>query len=202
MRTAEWGVIVLLLTATPAFADCASDAKASLESRLTVLPLRETLDSERDGEHQRIVLELETLHRFHTLIEGLGDKAVPGIELLILDGKGWSKEQGRWQPFAAAAATAESTAEDEQSLADQLTDGAEVTCLGAVDQDGRSLTGFELKLDADPSSGAPYTTMHLYIDPKTGLPHSLDMSGQGEAGPAVTRQTFEYAKGLKLTAPQ
>ena len=63
---------------------------------------------------------------------------------------------------------------------------------------GQHLTGYELKLEGDPSSGAPYSTLHLYVDPKTGLPVSLDMSGQGETGLARAKQTFEYLKGFKL----
>ena len=83
-----------------------------------------------------------------------------------------------------------------------MTSQATATCLGTVVVRGQSLTGYELTQDADPSSGAPYTLLHLYVDPKTGLPQSLDMSGQGEVGPANTRETFEYVKGLKLPAPK
>jgi hypothetical protein len=201
MRTA---ILAAALVFWPglAMADCASDAKASLQARLSALPLREKMVSDRDGEHQTILLEMQTLQRFHTVIQSFGNAAAPSVELLILDGKGWSREHGRWKPFEAAAATAGSTAEDEQALADQLTEGATVTCLGPVTVDGGILTGFELKIDADPSSDAPYATMHLYVDPKTGLPQSLDMAGQGEAGPAITRQSFEYTKTLRLSPPK
>ena len=169
--------------------------------RLNALPLREVLESDRDGEHTRIVLELETLRRFHTVIAGAAGGLVPSIELLILDGQGWSKERGRWQPFAAAAVTAESTAEDEQALAEQLTDGASATCLGPFAKDGRQVIGYELHLEGDPSSGDPYTTMQLYVDPQTRLPLSIDLTGQGDAGPATTHQTFEYDKTINLTPP-
>ena len=188
---------VLVLAAGPALADCLGEAKAALDARLSALPLRETLESDRDGEHQKIVLELETLQRFHTLIQG----AASQVELLLLDGKGWSREHGRWLPFEAAAATAQATAEDERALAAQLTDGAAAACLGAVDAGGQQATGYELKLDGDPSSGTPYSTLNLYVDPKTRLPTSLDMAGPGETGPTTTKQTFEYLKGFTLAAP-
>jgi len=197
MQRAVGVAAFLLILAGPTEADCLGEAKAALDARLSYLPLREILEGDRDGEHQRIVLELETLQRFHTIIAG----AASQVELLILDGKGWSREHGRWVPFAAAAATSEATAEDERAMAAQLTDGAAATCLGVVDVGGQRLTGYELKLDGDQSSGTPYSTLHLYADPKTGLPASLDMTGQGETGPANTTQTFEYLKGFKLTAP-
>jgi len=202
LRTAVLALAVVAMPVEAALGDCAADAKTALDARLTALPLRETIDSLRDGEHERVLLEIETLKRIHSVIKSVGGSADAGVDLLILDGKGWSKEHGHWQPFAAAAATAESTVEDEQGLATQLTDGAAVTCLGPVTVDGRQFTGYDLKLDADPSSSAPYTSMQLYVDPTTGLPHNLDMKGQGEAGPAVTNERFEYPRNFKLTAPR
>jgi len=194
MRRAIVFAAALLAAAGHVHADCLGEAKAALEARLSALPIRETLESDRDGEHQKVVVELETLQRLHTVTQGSASQ----VEILVLDGKGWSREKGRWTPFAAAAATAEATADDERAMAAQLTDGAVATCLGAVDMGGQHLTGYELKLEGDPSSGAPYSTLHLYVDPKTGLPVSLDMSGQGETGLARAKQTFEYLKGFKL----
>jgi len=202
MRAGFLAAALIGLAVRAANADCASEARAALEARLTSLPLREVVDSDRDGEHTRVVLEFETLQRFHLIISGAPGSSAPAVELLILDGGGWSREEGHWKPFAAAAATATSTADDERALADQLTDGAAVTCLGLVDKGGRGLNGYELQQDADPSGSAPYTTMRLYVEPKSGMPQSLEMSGQGEAGPSVTRQTFEYIKTLKLVSPQ
>ena len=201
MRSGVLALATICLCAHAAKSNCASEAKTALQARLNSLPLRETLESDRDGEHTRIVLELETLQRFHTVISGAADSLIAGVELLILDGKGWSKEHGKWKPFAAAAATTESTAEDEEALADQLTDGATAICLGTLTKDGRSVVGYELHLDGDPSTGDPYTTMQLYVDPQSRLPVSIDMAGQGEAGPAVTHQAFEYDKAIKFTAP-
>ena len=179
--------------------DCLAEAKLALQARLSSLPLREILESDRDGEHSRIVLELETLARFHSLVSGGGG---PAIELMIIDGTGWSLEHGRWQPFAAAAATAESTAADEQALADQLTEGARADCLGTVEKNGRQVVGYELHLDGDQSSGDPYTTMQLYVDPRTRLPLNIDMTGLGDTGPTAGHETFEYDKSIKLAPPR
>lgn len=183
-------------------ADCLTEAKAALQSRLNALPIRETYESQRDGEHSLIVLELETLARFHLRIAGAANGSTPDIELLILDGKGWSRERGRWVPFAAAAATAESTVSDEEALADQLTDGASAVCLGMVERSGRQVAGYELHLEGDQSSGNPYQSMQLYIDPRSKRPLSVDLAGQGDTGPSTGHDVFDYDPGIKFTVPK
>jgi len=202
MRIGLVAILALILGTPIANADCLADAKAALQSRLQALPLREIVEGDRDGEHTRTVLEIETLQRFHTVIAGAADSSVTGIELLILDGTGWSKERGKWQPFAAAPATAEATADDEQAMADQLTNGATATCLGPLTKDGRQVIGFELHLDGDPSSGDPYTTLQLYVDAQSHLPVSIDLAGQGDTGPATTHESFEYDKTIRFKPPK
>ena len=182
--------------ATPAD-DCLAEVKSVLQARLSALPLREVIDSSKDGETSHVELELESLTRFHSLISG-----PPAVELLILEGKGWSREHGRWLPFAAATATAESTIADEQALADQLTEGATAQCLGQVTHDGAEVVGYTLHLDGDQSSGNPYTDLKLYADQRTHLPLAFETTGLGDTGPATGSETFAYPRPLKLAPPR
>lgn len=202
MQSSIWAVALSALAAGPALADCLAEAKAAIDARLTALPVRETIDSLRDGEHQQIVLELASLQRFHTVIHTVDDGAATDVELLIIDHKGWSREKRHWHPFEATEATAASTADDERGLGEQLTTGATATCLGTIQDGGQPVIGYELNQDPDPTAGAPYVTLRLYVDPKTGRPRRFDMTGHGETGPATTHENFEYLKSLKLAEPK
>ena len=194
-------LLVLVSVGSIAHADCAAEARTALQARLTALPLREELDVEGDGGHSKTVLELESFQRFSLKLAEAGHDAGLDLAEVFIDGKAWTLQNGQWQPLAAAVATAADIIAAERALADQYTTGAVVTCLGPIKTDGRALTGYDLTMDADPSTDAPYATMRLLVDPASGLPQTFVTTLPGDTGTTTSTWTLVYDRSINVTAP-
>jgi hypothetical protein len=185
-----------------ALADCTAEPKVAIEARLKALPVREVSLLDYGGESKsRVTLEIESLSRFHAIIEDNEGDGPTTIEWLILDGKGWSKGPDGWKLMANAVALEKTTADAERKLSDEVTENAHIECLGAVSTDGASYTAYKVTTDIDPERGSPGSKMTLYVDPARGLPRKIEIEQVPPEGAPVSTQTFDYDPSIKLGPP-
>lgn len=117
-------------------------------------------------------------------------------EIMVLDGKGWMKLTGDWQPMDAAMVAAMRGVFADSAMAGYDTI-ANARCLGPAAFDG----GQALLFTYETFASGTTTTTRLHANIKTRLPIEVISETPSDAGPITVTSLYEYDAVFTLEAP-
>ena len=188
MRIATLVAFTAIAFTAPAHADCLSDIKDVLNRSMTSGPYSLTVESPR----MRATSDVVPPGNLHSTME-IGGKSQ---EVIVIDGKGWSKLAGAaWTEMPATAASQASATIGSTAAMDAAMSAPE--CLGPQTIDGRDLIAFKY----DMTIGGVRAANQLFVDPATGLPAVIQSKISIGDRVSETKTTYRYDPAISISPP-
>lgn len=184
--------VCLPLLAVPAYADCAADIRAVVRAVIDAGPYSAVTLSKTGDVTTGITAEIAAEGEMHSWTNTGGDTA----ELIVLDGRAWTKTLGEWQEIlpAVARGLGQTVARDRMAFLDGI---EHPVCSGETVIKDRAFVGYSYSYAVEGTD----SVSTLLVDPHTGM--LSQMLTRSLAGGEITRSvtTFTFGETFEIKAP-
>lgn len=199
-------LLIAVVAASPAIADCRADVEAAFEKQRTASPgYRVVAEQMQDNGKVEITIDYMQPDRMYQKVVAPNERAP--IETIAVGKWAWGNMGSGWeelQPQFAQSVTAHA----HSTLAEPAKASGEFDCLGKVTVDGKEYLGYRSKAAETPpdrgpggEAAKPAVQRTIYVDPATGLPALNLVAEPGQEAKPWVRTSYAYPKDLAVEAP-
>ena len=201
---------VVVLAASPAFADCSAEVVKAFETQATKKFVRKETDMLTENGPVKMTLEFQLPDRMRQTVKALIDEKA--TQTIVIGLRAWTQDGEEW--FELPPQAAEQVVEFmKKSVALNGDDMGRFECQGTEAVDGKQLRAYrglaeeQKGPDGKPAKAgelqnAPNEAVRLvFVDPETGLPARTTYGRKDPASKPIYKEVYSFPDAIAIEAP-